>query len=145
MEQKSHAKVNDLALLALLASNELEELNLRGNADCFYVARLFEHLSAEIPEPTPEGVKRLAPSTMRVYERAVHEATNKQSNNLASLSKMLAGFLRDLKTASQSTARQKVDSAELLRLLAFLNSLHDQLITQKQRVINKRVASRHRI
>jgi hypothetical protein len=145
MEQKSHADVNDLALLALLASTELEELNARGTAECFYVGRLFDHLSAEIPELTPDGVKRLAPSTMRVYERAVHDATNRQANDLTSLSKMLAGFLKDLKAASQSTARRQVDSDELQRLLAFLNSLHDQLITQKQRAINKRVASRHRI
>ena len=140
MEQNAHAKISDLALLALLASNELQELNKQG--DTFYVAQLFEHLSAEIPDLAAGGVERLAPSTMRVYERAVHEATQSRSNNLSSLSAMLARFLGDLKSAKQ---RKKVNRAEMQRLLKFLNSLHDQLITEKQRAINKRLGSRFRV
>ncbi len=142
MERTHHAKVNDLALLALLASNELEEMSKLGQADCFYVAQLFEHLLLEIPERTAKGVKRLAPSTMRVYERAVHDATNGSAKDFASLSKMLAGFFKDLKAAS---VRKIIDREELSRLLAFLNSLHDQLITQRQRLINKRGGNRYRI
>jgi len=55
---------------------------------------------------------------------------------------MLAGFFKDLKAAS---VRKIIDREELSRLLAFLNSLHDQLITQRQRLINKRGGNRYRI
>ena len=76
------------------------------------------------------------------YERAVHDATNGSAKDFASLSKMLAGFFKDLKAAS---VRKIIDREELSRLLAFLNSLHDQLITQRQRLINKRGGNRYRI
>ena len=145
MEQNAHAKISDLALLALLASNELQELDKRGDTDCFYVTQLFNHLSAEIPDLTAAGVKRLAPSTMRVYERAIHEATNSPSDDLATLSKMLADLLKDLKTASEARQGKSVDRAEMRRLLAFLNSLHAQLVTQKQRAMNKKLGSKFRV
>src|ERR1700693_3925189 len=83
MEHKApHARVSDLPLLALLATNDLQKLGANPDTDCFYVAKLFEHLSAEIPDTSESGVRRLAPSAIRVYERAVHEATKKQTADL---------------------------------------------------------------
>jgi hypothetical protein len=143
MEHKaSHARVSDLALLALLATNELQKLKANRDTDCFYVAKLFEHLSAEIPDTSERGVRRLAPSAIRVYERAIHEATNKQAADLASLARMLSQFLDDLRAASQA---KKSGTVNRDRLVTFLLSLHDQLITEKQRVISKRLSSRFRV
>lgn len=138
-------EVNDLSLLSLLAAHEIERLRRKEPSTCHYVSILRNRLTHQMPLPTAEGVRNLAPSAVRVYRTAVTAATNVDPQNFEKLSELLSPLFAQLERASKAGSESsEMTDTELGTLLAFLTSLHSQLVGQKQRISAARAHSRYR-
>jgi hypothetical protein len=129
-------EINDLSLLSLLAAHELERIERREPSDGQYLSALRNHLLHQV-DPAREDMKNIAPSTVQLYRRAVRDATNIDPPDFSALVKQLDHLLRQLGIASESASNgggRKKAIGNLKPLLAFVISLHGQLLAQKQRL-----------
>jgi hypothetical protein len=141
-EQK-RPEVNDLSLLTLLAAHEIERLRKDETADSYYVAMLRDKLAGQIPNPA-ENVKDLAPSAVRVYRNAVCKATQTDPQDFKRLGELLAPLFDKLGEVAKRPS-QKLQAADLDKLLTFLTALHSQLLAQKYVAKRSRGHSRYRV
>lgn len=140
-------EVSDLSLLSLLAAHELERLERSEPSDGQYLSALRDHL-AELVRPARADIKNIAPSTVQLYRRAVREATNVDPPDFSALVEALNQLLKQLGLASETVASNpnKRDTlGDLKPLLAFIISLHGQLLAQKQRLASSRSSNRYRV
>lgn len=139
-------EVNDLSLLSLLAAGELERIQRQEQPAGRYLSALRDRLAEQMPGPGRADVKNIAPSTVQLYRRAIREATNSDPSDFPALVKELSQILEQLRLASE-TARKPGNGTkqDLGALLAFLISLHGQLLAQKQRSSSNRRSNRFRV
>lgn len=140
-------EVSDLSLLSLLAAHELERLQRDESPVGHYLSALRDHLAAQMPGAGRADIKSIAPSTVELYRRAVRDATKTDPPDFPALVRELTSLLEQLKLASESVSRGKrrEESSDLGPLLAFLLSIHGQLLAQKQRFSSGRGANRYRV
>jgi hypothetical protein len=141
-------EVTDLSLLSLLAAHELERLQRDEHIAGQYLSALRDQLAQQIPEPGNADIRNIAPSTVQLYRRAVRDATNSDPPDFPALIRELTKLLEQLRVASQTFSdlkgRQQV-TIDLQPLLAFLLSIHSQLLAQKQRPASSRGSNRLRV
>lgn len=139
-------EVNDLSLLSLLAAHELERLQRDERPAGRYLAALRNQLAEQMPVSDRDDVRRIAPSTVQLYRRAVREATNNDPADFQALVKELDKLLEQLALAARpARGPQRKLIANLQPLLAFLLSIHEQLLAQKQRISTARGSTRFRV
>jgi hypothetical protein len=93
-------------------------------------------------------VRHIAPSTVQLYRLAVREATNNDPADFPALVRELSRLLNQLKLASETISNpnaQRQVIEDLKPLLAFLLSIHSQLLAQKQRLSSSRGSHRFRV
>ena len=140
-------EISDLSLLSLLAAHELERLERSEPSDGQYLSALRDHL-AELVRPSRADIKNIAPSTVQLYRRAVREATNIDPPDFSALVSALNHLLSQLRLVSETAAsdpRKRNRLGDLKPLLAFLISLHGQLLAQKQRLASSRSSNKYRV
>jgi hypothetical protein len=137
-------EVNDLSLLSLLAAHELERLERREPSDGQYLSALRKYLTQQV-QPARAGIRNIAPSTVQLYRRAVRDATNIDPPDFSALVSELDRLLHQLTLASEASSRPNTKGlVNLNPLLAFIISLHGQLLAQKQRSASSRSSNRYR-
>jgi hypothetical protein len=137
-------EVNDLSLLSLLAAHELEKLQRKEQSDGRYLSELRDRLEEQISGPSRDDIRNIAPNTLQIYREAVSAANRADPGNFAALRAQITYLLEDLKRAAD-TAKGRQATGNLEPLLAFVSSLHRQLLAQKQRAYINRSASRYRV
>jgi hypothetical protein len=139
-------EVNDLSLLSLLAAHELEQLQRDEHSEGRYLSALRDQLADQVLGPGRTDVRNIAPSTVQLYRRAVREATNNDPADFPALKQELNKLLEQLRLVSETKRRSsRTIEANLKPLLAFLLSIHGQLLAQKQRLSASRGANRFRV
>jgi hypothetical protein len=140
-------EVKDLSLLSLLAAHELERLGRHEPSDGQYLSALRNHLSAQVG-PARGDIKNIAPSTVQLYRRAILDATNVDPPDFSALVTELNRLLDQLHLASETASddpRGLSSLGDLKPLLAFIVSLHGQLLAQKQRIAANRSSNNYRV
>lgn len=139
--------VNDLSLLSLLAAHELERLDRREPSDGHYLSALRDHLTQQVGQGRAD-MKNIAPSTVQLYRRAVRDATNIDPPDFSTLVLELDRLLEKLRFVSETHSndpRKRKAFGDLKPLLAFIISLHGQLLAQKQRSASSRSSNKYRV
>jgi hypothetical protein len=139
--------IGDLSLLSLLAAHELERLDRREPSDGHYLSALRERLTQQF-RPERANIKNFAPSTVQLYRRAVRDATNEDPPDFSALVSVLDNLLDQLRLASETASNdpsKRRALGDLRPLLAFIVSLHGQLLAQKKRSASNRSSNKYRV
>lgn len=139
-------EINDLSLLSLLAAHELERLDRREPSDGQYLSALRDRLTDQF-RGSRTDIRNFAPSTVQLYRRAVCDATNTDPPDFHALKSVLDHLLDQLNLASETATNalsQRNEPVDLKPLLAFVISLHGQLLAQKQRSASSRSSNKYR-
>jgi hypothetical protein len=140
-------EVNDLSLLSLLAAHELERIERREPSDGQYLSALRNHLTHQV-RPARANIKNIAPSTVQLYRRAIRDATQIDPPDFSALVTELDRLLNQLQLASETTSNERLNEnvlGDLKPLLAFVISIHGQLLAQKQRLTSSRSSNKYRV
>lgn len=138
-------EINDLSLLSLLAAHELERLERREESDGEYLSALRNYLAKQVG-PARDDIKNLAPSTLQLYRRAIHDATSVDPPDFPTLVSQLDLLLDQLRLASEEAhQKERKKPADLKQLLLFIISLHGQLLAQKKRAATARASNKYRV
>src|SRR4051794_38144806 len=108
-------QVNDLSLLSMLAAHELERLQRQEPSQGQYLLELRNQLAEQLSGGEANDIKSIAPSTIELYRKAVHDATANDPPDFASLQRELNGLLEQLVRAPQQGSDQNLQP-----LLAFV-------------------------
>lgn len=130
----------NLSLLSLLAAHELERLERREPSGGQYLSALRDHLAEQVG-PAGRGIKNISPSTVHLYRQAVLAATSIDPPDFSALVSELERLLEQLEVASKRASADPTGVSavgNLKPLLAFVISLHGQLLAQKQRSASNR-------
>jgi hypothetical protein len=139
-------EVHDLSLLSLLAAHEIERLERREPSDGQYLSALRDHLAHQV-DPAGADIKNIAPSTVQLYRRAIRDATQIDPPDFSALVKELDRLLNLLQLASDTTSKDRLNKnggGDLKALLAFVISIHSQLLAQKQRIASSRSSTKYK-
>jgi hypothetical protein len=146
-EWQMRPEVHDLSLLSLLAAHEIERLERREPSDRQYLSALRDHLAHQV-DPARANIKNIAPSTVQLYRRAIRDATQTDPPDFSALVKELDRLLDLLQIASDSTISERLNrngGDDLKALLAFVISIHAQLLAQKQRIASSRSTTKYKV
>jgi phage I-like protein len=147
---QEHVEISDLSFLSYLAAEEVDKLSRNVSSEGRYLETLAKHLERQI---APEmGVKNLAPSVWGMYRKAINEATQLNPQDFRQLDDELKSILKKLQEAKDDAKRmtkgateRHLGDAHLKTLLAFLWSLHNQLLAVRQQTGNRRATMRYRV
>ena len=134
--------VQELSLLSLKAAMQIDAIRRKEVVQTDYVGQLVENLRSHGGGvPTAETVKEFAPPTVSVMRRAITAFSGNQPHS----NEDLAVGITDL-FAKLNTPLEKAPDEDLLRLLNFCVTLHDELLLQKRFVeSSRRPKSKYRV
>lgn len=136
-------EVRDLSFLTLLALQEADCFRRHDETKAQYLAAFHARLD-DIFDFTGGGLQAQDPSTVLIYMRALRAATGvdyKGLNELASGLRKQLNAINEMVTKNAAGVADEIASADLLSAMAFLRSLHQQLLAHKQREAAKRAAA----
>jgi hypothetical protein len=140
-EMPNKVEVQDLSFLTLLALQEADCFRRREETEGRYLAALCVRLD-DILDLDGAGLQAMVPSTVLTYARSLKAATGVDYKG--GLAELASGLRKQLASIKEIVAKNAAGAAHeigpgtLRPAMAFLRSLHEQLLVHKQREAAKR-------
>jgi hypothetical protein len=122
----------DLSVLSLKAAAELDAIRAGAQQGTECVRQFVNHIKDQNGLGTPEKVKNLAPSAVKVIRRAVHAYSGKDIHSPEDLSREFTALFSELD-------RSLKPGTEILeKLISFCVAFHNEFIEQQRKMIGSR-------